>query len=120
MRTSLCCWPHGMVDAENGSAVPIAIKRARVSQLLKPLTIGGAAAFLVASFLLLGGEVLEGDTHALDEQVAVAAKALRAAYPWLALAMRDLSALGSTAVLALFVAVAAGYLSLSSRRFKPS
>lgn len=95
---------------------PTATRRARVRGLLRPLVIGGAAALLAAGFLLLGGTVLEGDTHALDDRVLRAAQALRAAHPDVAAAMRDLSGLGSTTVLTLCVAVGAGYLLLVGRR----
>ena len=89
---------------------PPATRRARLRGLLGPLLVGGAAAAFVALFLLLGGEVLEGDTHALDDLVLRAAQSLRAEHPWFARTMIDVSSLGSRTVLTLFVTVGVGYL----------
>jgi undecaprenyl-diphosphatase len=83
--------------------------------LLGPLIAVAAGSALVVAFATLAGRVVAGDTHAFDEAVLHGARALRATYPWFADAMRDLSALGSTAVLTLVVVLATGYLVLAGR-----
>jgi undecaprenyl-diphosphatase len=77
---------------------------------------GERFASLAAGFVALGGHVLAGDTHALDERALRAAQSLRASHPAVGSAMRDLSGVGSTVVLTLVVALAAGYLVLVRRR----
>lgn len=72
-------------------------------------------------FANLTGEVLEGDTHALDQAVLVALR--QAGDPsqtigpfWLAHAVKDITALGGVTVLSLMTLMATAYL-LLSRRF---
>jgi undecaprenyl-diphosphatase len=100
----------------NPSHEPTPAPRERVRQLLRLLVVGGTLALLAAAFLLLGGEVMEGDTHAIDDAVMRAAHALRVEHPWIAPAMRDVSALGGRTVLTLAVVIGAGYLLLVGRR----
>ncbi len=67
---------------------------------------------MVFLFLKLGSEVVEGETQSFDQRILQFAQALRARYPALAEIMRDLTALGSTAVLTLFTVVTVVYLAL--------
>lgn len=71
--------------------------------------------------MLLTDEVLEGETHAFDRAVLLALRepdnvALPIGPDWLASVVRDLTSLGSTAVLSLIVAAAALYLLLDGKR----
>lgn len=80
------------------------------------LVIGG-----VWAFVTLAGEVLEGDTHFFDVQVvAWLRQPGQAALPrgpqWLAEAVRDITALGSSVVLILLVTAVAGWLKLQRQR----
>jgi undecaprenyl-diphosphatase len=88
----------------------------RFRSLIKPLLAGGIAALLMLGFVSVGSEVLEGDTRAFDTSVLHGAQALRAAHPWIAEVMRDLSGVGSTVALALFTTVTVLYLALFSLR----
>jgi undecaprenyl-diphosphatase len=88
----------------------------RYQSLLKPLLIGLAAALLALAFVLLGSEIVEGDTRSFDMHFLRSAQSLRANHPWVAEVMRDLSGLGSTTVLALFTLATVGYLVLVSSR----
>jgi undecaprenyl-diphosphatase len=88
---------------------------ARERTLLRPLIAVLASSALLAAFAALASLVVAGDTHAFDEALLHGARALRAAHPWFAYAMRDVSALGSTAVLTLVVVLATGYLVLAGR-----
>jgi len=63
-------------------------------------------------FVKLGSEVADGDTRIFDMELLAHAQSFRGTYPWLAEVMRDLSGLGSTAVLSLFTVATVGYLSL--------
>jgi len=78
--------------------------------------IGFAVTILAFAFAKLGSEVAEGDTRIFDMALLARAQSFRAAYPWLAEVMRDLSGLGSTAVLSLFTVATVGYLSLVHAR----
>lgn len=80
------------------------------------LVIGG-----VWAFLALTGEVLEGDTHFFDVQVIAWLRqpghpALPRGPQWLAEAVRDITALGSSVVLILLVTAVAGWLKLQQQR----
>lgn len=88
----------------------------RYRSLLKPLLIGLASALLALAFVLLGSEVLEGDTRSFDTHLLHSAQSLRASHIWLAEVLRDLSGLGSTTVLTLFTVATVGYLALVSAR----
>jgi undecaprenyl-diphosphatase len=84
--------------------------------LLRPLAAGLAVVLLMLVFALLASEVFEGDTRGFDMRLLRDAQQIREAHPWFAQVMRDLSGLGSTAVLTLFTAATAGYLLLVSAR----
>lgn len=88
----------------------------RYRSLLLPLLAGLGVVLLAWAFIQLSSEMVEGDTRAFDTQILRAAQSLRSAQTWLAEVMRDLSGLGSTAVLTLFTAVTVGYLALVSAR----
>ncbi len=79
------------------------------------------SAGLILSFALLAGEVMEGETAAFDRAVLLALRV--AGDPetplgplWLQNAARDITALGSTAVLSLITAVMLGFLVLTGKR----
>ena len=93
---------------------PVRLDRYR--SLFLPLLAGLGAALLAWAFVQLSSEMVEGDTRAFDTQLLRAAQTLRSRQPWVADVMRDLSGLGSTAVLTLFTAVTVGYLALVSAR----
>lgn len=88
--------------------------------------IGGLAAFAVAAgglllFLELGGEVLEGEPFAFDRAVLLAMRepgdpADPLGPHWFESMARDLTALGSFAVLALLTLAVVGYLLITRRR----
>lgn len=84
--------------------------------LVLPLLAWSAASLLAWMFLHLGGEVREGETRTFDTYFLHAAQGLRAAHPWVAEIMRDLSGLGSTVSLALLTLGACGYLAMTSLR----
>ena len=84
--------------------------------LLKPLLMGLSSLLLALAFLHLGSEMVEGDTLSADWQLLQAALRLRAAHPWTAGLMRDLSGLGSTSVLTLVTVTTVGYLALVRAR----
>ena len=88
----------------------------RYRSLFLPLLAGLGAALLAWAFVQLSSEMVEGDTRAFDMLLLQAAQSLRARQPWVADVMRDLSGLGSTAVLTLFTVVTVGYLALVSAR----
>ena len=95
--------------------------RARIAQdgdLLRSLLWVVVVVVLALLFAGLGGEVVEGDTKALDVHLLAAASSLRASHPWVSSVMRDLSALGSTTVLTLVTTAAVGYLVLVAARSK--
>ena len=107
------------VDCENnvgGAIISRASRLQRYRALLKPLLIVFVAATLALLFIVLAGEVREGDTRFFDMLLLLRAQELRAAYPWLAEVMRDLSGLGSTVVLTLVTVATVGYLALVSQR----
>lgn len=81
-----------------------------------PLLGGLLLALLGWGFIEISGEMLEGDTHAVDLKFLRAAQSLRATQPWLTGVMRDFSSLGSAAVMTLFTSVTVGYLLLTSKR----
>ena len=110
--------PHP-VDYENnagGAIISTASRLQRYRELLNPLLVVFVAATLALLFIVLAGEVQEGDTRFFDMQLLVRAQELRAGYPWLAEVMRDLSGLGSTVVLTLVTVATVGYLALVSQR----
>jgi undecaprenyl-diphosphatase len=80
--------------------------------LWRPLLLAAFIAAMVFLFLKLGSEVVEGETQSFDQRILQFAQAMRVRYPVLADIMRDLTALGSTAVLTLFTLVTVIYLAL--------
>jgi undecaprenyl-diphosphatase len=84
--------------------------------LHRPLLAGLVAALLIWAFIQISSEVVEGDTRAFDAEVLRAAQSFRASHTWVAEVMRDLSGLGSTAVLTLFTVIAVGFLAVVRAR----
>jgi undecaprenyl-diphosphatase len=89
----------------------------------EPRAIGSLCVILGCAwgFVLLAGEVMEGETHALDERILQALRStddptmVRGPH-WLGETMRDLTALGGYPVLVLTTLGVAGYLFLSGHR----
>ena len=96
--------------------LPALTVRPRLRPLSLSLLVGLAAALLAWVFVHLGSEMAEGDTRAVDLAILRAMQAVRNSHPWVAAVMRDLSGLGSTAVLTLCTAITVGYLALVSVR----
>lgn len=94
----------------------------RVSSIEKwTLTGFVIAAFLSLSFALLASEVAEGETRAFDERILLLFRipgdlSRAIGPPWFKEAMRDITALGSTSVLAIIVAGVVGFLAVSGMR----
>jgi undecaprenyl-diphosphatase len=84
--------------------------RSRQRRLLKPLLVGAVAVLLTLAFAELAGQVLAGETHAVDHWVLGRAALWRAEHPWLTDVMRDLSGIGSTVTLTLATLITTGYL----------
>ncbi|MCW2244092.1 phosphatase PAP2 family protein [Azospirillum canadense] len=95
---------------------------ARLGRHELTLLLGVAvAAGLILSFALLAGEVMEGETAAFDRAVLMALRvagdpAVPLGPAWLQNAARDITALGSIAVLSLITAIALGFLLLQGKR----
>lgn len=86
-------------------------------KLRLPLLLAGVLLLAMATvFVSLASEVGEGETRDFDLLVLNAALAARAAVPWLAEVMRDLSGVGSTTVLALFTTAAVTHVAMFSSR----
>ncbi|UZD55255.1 phosphatase PAP2 family protein [Caldimonas aquatica] len=88
--------------------------------LLVPLGLLAAVSLAAWVFLELAGEVVEGETLALDRALLLALRdPADLSDPlgpwWVELMMRDITALGSTAVLALVGCAALGYLLLAGK-----
>ncbi len=91
------------------------LRRLGIAQL-GPLILLALAAGGVWAFVVIAGEVSEGDTHALDESILLslrnpADQADPLGPVWLEETMRDLTALGGIPVLLLLTLATAGYLS---------
>ena len=86
----------------------------RIKSLHQYLLAGLLAALLALAFVFIVGEVREGDTAGFDGVVLRQAQSLRAGHPGFVSAMRDLSGLGSTVVLTVFVTLGVGYVILVS------
>jgi undecaprenyl-diphosphatase len=84
--------------------------------LFQPLIAGLLVVLLAWAFIGISGEMVEGDTGAFDMAILRAAQSLRTCHPWVAEVMRDLSGLGSTAVLTLFTIITLGYLVVVGER----
>jgi undecaprenyl-diphosphatase len=83
------------------------------------LLVGLGACLLLFVFISLAGEVLEGDTKALDTRILVALRnTTDPSHPigpaWLEYAMLDITALGGPTVLALVVLAVVGFLLLQT------
>ncbi len=84
------------------------------------LLVGLGACILLFLFILFAGDVMEGDTQALDVRIL---RALRKADDpskpigpdWMELALQDLTALGGPTVLGLVVFAVVGFLVLQAR-----
>lgn len=92
-----------------------AAPQGRLRGLLRPLLLASGALLLAIGFAVLGGEVREGETEAFDMALLKWAMAFRAEHPAFSAAMRDLSGVGSTTVLAFLTVTTCGYLALSRR-----
>jgi undecaprenyl-diphosphatase len=80
-----------------------------------------SVAALVLAFGLLASEVLEGETHAFDGRIVLLFRtssdhSVPIGPAWLKEAMRDITALGSTSVLAIVVGAVVGFLAISGLR----
>jgi undecaprenyl-diphosphatase len=71
---------------------------------------------LIWTFIQISSEMVEGETRDFDVAILRAAQSFRVGHTWVAEVMRDLSGLGSTAVLTLFTVVAVGYLAVVRAR----
>ena len=94
----------------------------RVCSIEKWTLIGFViAAFLILSFAVLASEVAEGETRAFDERILLMFRipgdlSRTIGPPWLKEAVRDITALGGTSVLAIIVAGVVGFLAVSGVR----
>jgi undecaprenyl-diphosphatase len=88
----------------------------RDRSVLLSLATGLFGLLLMLGFLVLGSEVLEGETRAFDSYMLDFANSQRQRFPALADSMRDLSGVGSATVLTLLVMLAAGFLLLQAER----
>jgi undecaprenyl-diphosphatase len=84
--------------------------------LVAPLLAGLGVVLLLLLFVLLAGEVFDGDTRGLDMQLLQLAQRFRAVHPRFGEVMRDLSGLGSTVVLSFLVLATVVYLVVLSAR----
>lgn len=87
----------------------------------RSLVPAAAALLLLLGFIVLAQEVFEGETRRFDESLLLAlrmpADPARPIGPaWLPDVMRDITALGGTAVLTLLVAGLTGFLAITGRR----
>ena len=80
--------------------------------LWRPLLVSAFVATMVFLFMKLGSEVVEGETQSFDQHILHLAQALRSQHTTLAEVMRDLTGLGSVAVLTLFTVITVVYLAL--------
>ena len=84
------------------------------------LIVGLAACLLLWGFIALAGEVMEGDTQALDTQILQSLRdpddpARPRGPSWLEPALLDLTAIGGPTVLGLVVISVVGFLLLQGR-----
>lgn len=89
--------------------------------IIKVLTLVTAATAALSLFIKVAEEVIEGDTHAVDHRVILwlrdTGKSNDPWGPiWLEDIARDITALGSPAVLGLFVLLASSFLLLAGKR----
>jgi undecaprenyl-diphosphatase len=95
----------------------VRFRRLETRLLLSILIIAG----LLLAFVLIAGEVMEGEPLAFDRQILLAFRdAGNPAHPigpaWVQEMARDVTSLGSFAVLAIVVGAGAGYLFLAHKR----
>lgn len=94
----------------------------RVSELERAtLAIIALAAVAFYGFLALAEDVLEGETHSLDERILLALRETTdrsdpIGPPWFEESMRDLTALGGTTILTLITLAVLAYLILVGKR----
>jgi undecaprenyl-diphosphatase len=89
-----------------------------VRALWPALLVAAFAALMVFLFLKLGSEVVEGETQGFDQALLNLAHGWRAQHPWLGPVLRDITSLGSTALLTLFTLATVAYLWLFAARRK--
>jgi len=94
----------------------IPLSPASKRRLLRPLLAAGLMLLFALGFAHLGHEVGGGEAYGFDQRLLLAAQSLRAAHPGLTEVMRDITALGSTAVLVLVISLTVVYLLLSGHR----
>ncbi len=89
------------------------IRQPQVPRFLVPILLATAS---VWGFIEIAEEVFEGETRAIDERIILALRTSDASDPvgpaWFEEAVRDLTALGSTLVLAMAVLTVVGFLLL--------
>jgi undecaprenyl-diphosphatase len=90
----------------------------RAPTLFRPIAVGLVVCAAAFAFVKLADEVQEGETQRLDARVLRALRtpadpAVPIGPPWLLPAARDLTALGSSAVLLLVVLAVTGFLALA-------
>jgi len=93
--------------------------RARLARHRSTLIVSAIILALLAAFLKLGAEVAELELDALDRAVLASlrsADGTPVGPRWLARAMLDVTALGSSTVMTLVTAIAVFYLALARRR----
>jgi undecaprenyl-diphosphatase len=84
------------------------------------LAVGLVACVLLFLFIILAGEVAEGDTQAFDTRILVAMRSADdpskpVGPPWMENVLQDLTALGGSTVLVLVVLAVVGFLVLQGR-----
>jgi undecaprenyl-diphosphatase len=91
----------------------VRVKQPQVPRILVPILLATASAW---TFIEVAEEVVEGETRAFDEQIILALRTSDISDPvgppWFEEAVRDLTALGSTLVLAMAVLSVVGFLLL--------
>lgn len=95
--------------------------RLKVKVEAEILLAAGASAALLFLFVTVADLVLAGHTHAFDESLLLLLRSAEGSGepigpPWFKEMMRDITSLGSNAVLILAVAIVAGFLTLTQRR----
>lgn len=107
--------PKATSDGDRGAGLPPP-RYVRTQSLPKSLLIGFATVMPAIAFAKLGSDVGDGETRSFNMQFLQLAQTLRAAQPWLAEVMRDLSGMASTVVLTLFAGGTVVYLVLFTSR----
>ena len=115
-RQPLCLFLKRLVGATADGFHSRVGNRKQQFFLLRVLSWGLAVVVSTLAFVLLAGEVAEGDTRAFDLALLHAAQSLQATHPGVFETMRDFSGLGSTVVLTLLTTITVGYLALVSMR----